>query len=97
MNWNIVSLLRNYGRLGIRERKLANVALLGKLAWQIINERRKLLILMKERFIKLDMDESSGRNPWMIGFGGLLRNYKGRWLMGFTGIDVLVLIYFPNY
>jgi hypothetical protein len=33
----------------------------------------------------LDMDDISLKNPGRIGFGGLLRNFKGRWLMGFTG------------
>jgi hypothetical protein len=29
-------------------------------------------------FIKLDMDDSSLKNPERIGFGGLLRNFEGR-------------------
>ena len=41
VNWNIVSSPRNYGRLGIRETRLANMALLSMLTWQVINEWRK--------------------------------------------------------
>ena len=38
-----------------------------------------------KQFIKLDVDDSSLRNPERIEFGSLLKFFEGRWLMGFTG------------
>jgi len=34
---------------------------------------------------KLDVDGSSCSNPGRLGFGGLLRNEAGSWLMSFSG------------
>jgi hypothetical protein len=36
------------------------------------------MLRYEEGFIKLDMDDNSLKNPGRIGFGGLLRNFKGR-------------------
>ena len=38
----------------------------------------------EEGFIKLDVNDNSLRNSTRIGFGGFLKHFKGRWLMGFT-------------
>ncbi|KAJ6959809.1 hypothetical protein NC653_038004 [Populus alba x Populus x berolinensis] len=36
-------------------------------------------------FIKLNMDGSSIGTPGSIGFGGLLRDWKGNWVLRFSG------------
>lgn len=43
-------------------------------------------------FIKLDVDGSFIGNPGSIGFGGLLREWKYNWVLGFSGFAV----YGPN-
>jgi hypothetical protein len=37
--------------------------------------------------MKLDVDDSSLRNPERIEFGGLLKNSERRWLMSFTSYE----------
>ena len=41
----------------------------------------------EEEYIKLEVDDNSLTNLGRIEFGALLKNSKGRWLMGFTGYE----------
>lgn len=38
-----------------------------------------------EEFVKLNVDGSSLGNPGHLGFGGIIRNFDGAWMMGFSG------------
>lgn len=44
LNWEVLTTPRNLGRLGIRDMKLTNLALLGKLVWSLLHERDKLWV-----------------------------------------------------
>lgn len=44
VKWDTVTCPRAYGVLGIREARLSNTALLGKLVWNLIHEHEKLWV-----------------------------------------------------
>lgn len=46
VNWNMVSLPKMHGGLGIREARLSNTAMLGKLVWSLLHDKDKLWIQM---------------------------------------------------
>jgi hypothetical protein len=48
--------------------------------YNLFNEKKK-----NHHKFKLDVDGSSCSNPGRLGFGGLLRNEAGSWLMSFSG------------
>lgn len=37
-----------------------------------------------EGYVKLDVDGSSFRNSERVGFGGLIKDMEGAWLVGFS-------------
>lgn len=49
--------------------------------YNLFNEKKK----KNHHKFKLDVDGSSCSNPGRLGFGGLLRNEAGSWLMSFSG------------
>lgn len=44
VNWNTVSSPKQYGGLGVREARISNTALLGKLVWNLMHNSNKLWV-----------------------------------------------------
>jgi hypothetical protein len=44
VNWNMVTTPKRFGGLGIREARLTNLALLGKLVWNMLHNKDKLWV-----------------------------------------------------
>lgn len=44
VNWDTITSPRRYGGQGIRDMKLTNLALLGKLVWSMLHEKNKLWV-----------------------------------------------------
>jgi hypothetical protein len=71
---SILKELRLFGRVFTRYDKK-------NLMYNLFNEKKK----KNHHKFKLDVDGSSCSNPGRLGFGGLLRNEAGSWLMSFSG------------
>lgn len=53
VNWNTITCPRSHGGLGLREARLSNTAMLGKLVWCLANDRQKLWVkMMKPKYLK---------------------------------------------
>lgn len=53
MNWDIVTSPRRYGGLGIRDTRLTNLPLLGKLVWSLLHEKNKLWVqVLIHKYVK---------------------------------------------
>lgn len=53
INWDVLTTPRNLGGLGIRDTRLMNIALFGKLVWSLLHERDKLWVqVLTHKYLK---------------------------------------------
>ena len=52
VNWDILTLPRRLGGIGIRDARLSNAALLGKLVWWLIHEQHRPWVqILRHRYV----------------------------------------------
>lgn len=62
VNWETLTTPKNFGGLGIRDTRLTNLALLGKLVWSLLHERDKLWVqIITHKYIHGSIWNSSSR------------------------------------
>lgn len=53
VNWDTVTKPKIYGGIGVQDARLTNLALLGKLAWSMLHEGKKLWVqILSHKYIK---------------------------------------------